>query len=57
MTMREVNLPLVNNADCQNKLRTKLGENYNLDSSFICAGGEPGNGENSQTKTNILSSM
>jgi len=57
MTMREVNLPLVSNADCQNKLRTKLGENYNLDSSFICAGGEPGNGENSQTKTNILSSM
>ncbi|KAL7015512.1 hypothetical protein ACKWTF_016494 [Chironomus riparius] len=42
--MREVNLPLVNNADCQSKLRTtRLKENYILDSSFICAGGEPGN--------------
>ncbi|XP_070505866.1 inactive CLIP domain-containing serine protease A3-like [Chironomus tepperi] len=42
--MREVNVPLVNNNDCQNTLRgTRLGGNFTLDSSFICAGGEPGN--------------
>lgn len=41
---KEVDVPLVDQATCQNQLRaTRLGQNFQLDfTSFICAGGEAG---------------
>lgn len=42
-----VDVPLVDQATCQSKLRTtKLGSSFVLDTySFLCAGGEAGKGE------------
>ncbi|KAH8366414.1 hypothetical protein KR084_004927, partial [Drosophila pseudotakahashii] len=40
--LKKVELPIVDRNKCQDKLRrTKLGWNYNLVQSLICAGGEP----------------
>ena len=41
---KEVDVPLVDQATCQNQLRaTRLGQNFQLDfNSFVCAGGEAG---------------
>ena len=40
---KRVELPLVNSTVCEKKLQnTRLGPRFRLDSSFICAGGEPG---------------
>ncbi|CAL4065918.1 unnamed protein product [Meganyctiphanes norvegica] len=39
--MKKVELPLVDHTTCQHNLRrTRLGRYFNLDKSFICAGGE-----------------
>ncbi|CAL4151181.1 unnamed protein product, partial [Meganyctiphanes norvegica] len=39
--MKKIELPLVDHHQCQNLLRkTRLGRYFNLDDSFICAGGE-----------------
>lgn len=39
--MKKVELPLVDHHQCQNLLRkTRLGRYFNLDDSFMCAGGE-----------------
>merc|ERR1711915_184936 len=39
----EIDLPIVNNYECQDKLRqTRLGQKYKLHDSFICAGGVNG---------------
>ncbi|XP_011863971.1 PREDICTED: transmembrane protease serine 9-like isoform X2 [Vollenhovia emeryi] len=39
--LRKVNLPIVDQEDCQTRLRgTKLGQYFELHGSFICAGGE-----------------
>ncbi|CAL4113508.1 unnamed protein product, partial [Meganyctiphanes norvegica] len=39
--LKRVDLPLVEDYQCQSLLRrTRLGEYFNLDDSFICAGGE-----------------
>ncbi|KAL6446464.1 hypothetical protein ACFW04_001197 [Cataglyphis niger] len=39
--LRKVDLPIVDHADCQTRLRsTKLGQYFQLHGSFICAGGE-----------------
>lgn len=41
--LRKVDLSLVSNDDCQLQLRTtRLGQFFNLDKSFICAGGQKG---------------
>lgn len=42
--MREVDLPILDNNDCENRLRqTKLGPTYVFNrASFLCAGSEPG---------------
>jgi len=42
--LKEVVVPVVNNDQCQEDLRskTRLGEYYELDPSFICAGGKLG---------------
>ncbi|XP_076067696.1 phenoloxidase-activating factor 2-like isoform X2 [Oratosquilla oratoria] len=41
--LKKVDLPLVNNVDCQALLRkTRLGRFFRLDHSFLCAGGEAG---------------
>jgi len=41
--LKEVDVPVVNNHDCENKLRrTRLGYEFKLDSGFMCAGGEEG---------------
>ena len=39
--LKEIILPMVNHTDCQDKLRqnTRLGINFNLHESFVCAGG------------------
>jgi len=40
VVLKEVDLNIVNNVDCQAKLReTRLGKRFKLDPSFICAGG------------------
>ena len=40
---QEVDVPVVSNYDCENKLRrTRLGYDFKLDSGFMCAGGEEG---------------
>ena len=40
-TLRKVDLPIVDNASCQSRLRgTRLGPSFQLHSSFICAGGQ-----------------
>merc|ERR1712025_1039825 len=40
VVLKEIDLPVVGNSDCQDKLRsTRLGEKYKLHDSFICAGG------------------
>lgn len=42
-TLKKVELPFVNHTHCQTLLRrTKLGRSFNLDTSFMCAGGEKG---------------
>lgn len=39
--MRKIDLPLIDNEDCQNRLRqTRLGQYFQLHGSFVCAGGE-----------------
>lgn len=50
---RQVDLPIIDTTTCQNLLRqTPLGSRYHLDaSSFICAGGERGKGNNSIYKS------
>lgn len=41
--LKEVDVPVINNYDCENKLRrTRLGYDFKLDSGFMCAGGEEG---------------
>ncbi|XP_074594817.1 phenoloxidase-activating factor 2-like [Brevipalpus obovatus] len=41
--LKEVNLPIIPHDDCQKALRkTRLGRNFRLHDSFLCAGGEPG---------------
>ncbi|CAG0888843.1 unnamed protein product [Cyprideis torosa] len=41
--LKQVELPLVPNRACQHSLRsTRLGRFFNLDQSFLCAGGERG---------------
>ncbi|RZC40173.1 tryptase alpha/beta-1-like [Asbolus verrucosus] len=41
--LKKIQLPVVQNADCQRALRrTRLGDSFVLHRSFICAGGEPG---------------
>lgn len=41
--MKKVELPIVNNDQCQLSLRgTRLGKNFKLHYSFMCAGGEQG---------------
>lgn len=41
--LKEIDLPVVNDDDCQDSLRkTKLGRKFKLDSSFVCAGGVNG---------------
>lgn len=41
--MKKVDLPVVDSSACQRTLQsTRLGPRFRLDSSFICAGGEPG---------------
>ncbi|RZC40172.1 Trypsin domain containing protein [Asbolus verrucosus] len=40
--LKKIPLSLVSNNDCQNALRTKLGNEFILDHSFICAEGESG---------------
>ena len=40
-TLKQVSLPIVNNEKCQSTLRqTRLGTNWNLHNSLICAGGK-----------------
>jgi secreted trypsin-like serine protease len=42
--LKEVDVPVIDHNTCQNQLRqTRLGYSYNLNSGFICAGGEEGN--------------
>jgi hypothetical protein len=42
-TFQEVDLTVVGNSECENKLRrTRLGYEFNLHSGFLCAGGEEG---------------
>nr|XP_029713678.1 phenoloxidase-activating factor 2-like [Aedes albopictus] len=41
--LKKVQLPMVSHPDCQTALRgTRLGGNYRLHNSFVCAGGEAG---------------
>ncbi|KAI9552842.1 hypothetical protein GHT06_020724 [Daphnia sinensis] len=41
--LKEVDLTVVANAECENKLRrTRLGYEFKLDHGFLCAGGEEG---------------
>ncbi|KPM04648.1 serine protease-like protein 5, partial [Sarcoptes scabiei] len=41
--LMKVDLPVLDSRQCENQLRhTKLGYNFRLDHSMICAGGEPG---------------
>jgi len=41
--LKKIELPVVPFLPCQESLRkTRLGKRFNLDKSFICAGGEPG---------------
>jgi len=41
--LKEVDLPVVNNFDCEQKLkRTRLGADFVLHPGFLCAGGEAG---------------
>merc|ERR1712013_464214 len=43
VVLKEIDLPVVSNYECQDKLRsTRLGQNYKLHDSFICAGGVNG---------------
>lgn len=40
--LKKINVPVVGHQKCQNKLRsTRLGNFFSLDTSFMCAGGEP----------------
>lgn len=42
--LKKVSLPLVSHSKCQEQLRkTRLGTNFKLHDSFMCAGGEKGN--------------
>ncbi|XP_071745786.1 phenoloxidase-activating factor 2-like [Lepeophtheirus salmonis] len=39
--MKQVNMDMVNSSECERRLRrTRLGEDFELDKSFVCAGGE-----------------
>lgn len=41
--LKKIELPVVPFGDCEKSLRTtRLGSDFHLDKSFICAGGEPG---------------
>ncbi|CAD6224754.1 GSCOCT00005536001.2-RA-CDS [Cotesia congregata] len=41
--LKEVDVPIVSNAVCENQMRrTRLGPSFNLHSGFVCAGGEEG---------------
>jgi len=41
--LKEVDVPVLSQADCQTALRkTRLGNFFVLDTSFMCAGGEAG---------------
>eukprot|EP00088_Acartia_fossae_P001388 TRINITY_DN1053_c0_g2_i3.p1 TRINITY_DN1053_c0_g2~~TRINITY_DN1053_c0_g2_i3.p1 ORF type:complete len:566 (-),score=227.61 TRINITY_DN1053_c0_g2_i3:233-1930(-) len=43
VVLKEIDLGVVNNVECQDKLRqTRLGKKFKLDPSFMCAGGQPG---------------
>ena len=43
VVLKEIDLNVFNNAVCEEKLRkTRLGQKFKLDESFICAGGLPG---------------
>ncbi len=45
--LQQVELPIIDNPKCQSMLRqTKLGDDFALDSSFICAGGNAGYNNN-----------
>ena len=40
VVLKEVDLPVLNHEDCQDKLRTtRLGQNFIFDPSILCAGG------------------
>ena len=44
--LKKIEVPVVPSAKCEAALRTtRLGKNFKLDESFICAGGEPGQGK------------
>ena len=44
--LRQINLPIVPNPECQEKLRaTRLPDNFELHDSFVCAGGSSEGGE------------
>jgi len=41
--LKQVQMDLVDHDDCENSFqKTRLGRNFNLDDSFLCAGGQPG---------------
>jgi len=41
--LKAISLPIVDSPTCENALRrTRLGERFQLDESFMCAGGRPG---------------
>merc|ERR1712038_1581368 len=43
VVLKEIDLPVVGHQECQDSLRrTRLGRNFQLDDSFICAGGVAG---------------
>merc|ERR1712025_1406747 len=43
MGLKEIDLPVVDSYQCENKLRqTRLGGKYKLHDSFLCAGGVSG---------------
>merc|ERR1712073_165409 len=40
VVLKEIDLPVVNHDDCQDRLRqTRLGKKFKLHDSFVCAGG------------------
>merc|ERR1712001_613566 len=40
VVLKEIDLPVVSNSECQDRLRsTRLGQEYKLHDSFLCAGG------------------
>ena len=45
-SLRQINLPIVENAECQSLLQdTRLPDDFQLHESFLCAGGSSQGGE------------